>query len=146
VADLMSHIDQANHNEQCARFLIDDKPEYRDWAITAAFYAAVHLAEASFSTHSDIGHSAIAKDKRKDEGIHDYRERKIRELARSAYRSYKKLREASQHARYLALKERSQTHQEMMEYYSVSDVRRFIERDLTKVREELAKAFGVNLD
>ena len=62
----MSHIDQANHNEQCAQFLIDDSPQFRDWAITAAFYSAVHLAEASFSTRSDIGHSATAKDRGKD--------------------------------------------------------------------------------
>jgi len=142
----MSHIDQANHNEQCARFLIDDAPEYRDWAITAAFYAAVHLAEASFFTHSDIGHSATAKDRGGAE-IHRYREGKIRELANSAYPSYRKLREASQHARYLARSRGSSTtHQSMMDYYGESVVRNFIEKDLPKVRDELEKAFGVNLD
>ena len=49
MADLADHINQAKHNEACAAHLLSEKT-YRDWAITATFYAAVHFAESAFNS------------------------------------------------------------------------------------------------
>jgi hypothetical protein len=142
VADLIDHIHQAQHNEECANFLIRDKPNYRDWAITAAFYAAVHLVEACFTSRGDIGHTEMAQDRGNKE-MHQYREDKVRELARPAYNSYRKLREASRFVRYIAKDKAG--HRFALDYYDKNAAHKLITIDLPNIRTELAKAFGINL-
>ncbi|MBP8972983.1 MAG: hypothetical protein KBH93_03840 [Anaerolineae bacterium] len=136
MADLISHIEQARHNEECANFLLENAPEFRDWAITAAFYAAVHLVEACFTSRRDIGHTETARDRAQDEEKHRYRARKVRELARGAYDSYKDLYEASSNVRYLT---------KPIEYYDQEAAQKFVRKHLLNVRTELEKAFGLNL-
>lgn len=145
MADLVDHVRQAAHNEACAKFLLHDKPEYRDWAITAAFYSAVHLVEACFSTMQEIGHTETADDRADDEGKHQFRERKVRELARGAHKSYRKLREASYNVRYIP-KVAAGGGQVALDYYDEQAARLFIERDLSTIRMELQSAFGIRLD
>jgi len=144
VADRDSHINQAKHNKACANLLLEKSPEYRDWAITAAFYAAVHLAEACFTSHDSILHTDTASDRGEKEGMHGYRARKVRELAPDAYVSYRKLREASSNVRYLT-KLGSGGKQIAVDYYDESAARILIQGDLQKILTELEKAFGVNL-
>jgi len=139
VADLISHIEQAKHNEKCAVFLIDTAPKYRDWAITAAFYAAVHLVEACFTTQKAIGHTESAPDRGNQEK-HSYRIKKIRHLAPDAYKSYKRLFDASYNVRYL---NNSGSHglTSAAQYYSEATVRKLVKEHLSVVRTELEKAF-----
>lgn len=143
MADLISHINQANHNENCANFLIDTAPQFRDWAITAAFYAAVHLAEACFTTQRDIGHTESAPD-RGDVEKHTYRREKVRLLARGAYGSYKRLFDASFAVRYLE-RSGSGIHTSAAQYYNVPAVRKLVKEHLPVVRTELEKSLNVNL-
>lgn len=56
MALLADHIRQANHNQECAKFMLGDTT-MRDWAITAAFYSAIHFVEAGFTTIAAIEHS-----------------------------------------------------------------------------------------
>jgi hypothetical protein len=143
VSDLLSHIEQANHNENCAKHLLTQpKAPFRDWAITAAFYCAVHLAEACFSTRNDIGHTDTAPDRGSEEK-HHYRSRKIRELAsKSAYQSYRKLSEASYHVRYLAMTNKDR--QTILEYYGAKEARQLV-GSLPEIRAELQSTFGIKL-
>lgn len=136
MADFIAHITQAKHNERCANYLLENAPEFRDWAITAAFYAAVHLVEACFTSRHDIGHTETALDRAQDEEKHRYRARKVKELARGAYDSYKGLYEASSNVRYLT---------KPIEYYDQEAARKFVRKHLLNVRTELEKAFGLNL-
>jgi hypothetical protein len=144
VTDLVSHIEQAKHNEKCAYFLMEKAPEFRDWAITAAFYAAVHLVEACFTSRSEIGHTEVAQDRASNEEKHRFRSRKVRELANNAYPSYRKLFEASYNVRYLT-KSSSGGQQSAIQYYDEAAARKLVHEDLVKVRTELEKAFELNL-
>jgi hypothetical protein len=138
VPDLPAHVAQAKHNEQCANFLlIQEHARYRDWAITAAFYAAVHLAEACFTTIPKTARTGSAADLA-DEGKHTYRQRKIKELAFPAWRSYRKLQDASYNLRYLA-------RSDWRAYYNAEAARLLIQDHLPRVRFELERAFGVVL-
>lgn len=136
MADFIAHITQAKHNERCANYLLENAPEFGDWAITAAFYAAVHLVEACFTSQRDIGHTETALDRAQDEEKHRYRARKVKELARGAYDSYKGLYEASSNVRYLT---------KPIEYYDQEAARKFVRKHLLNVRTELEKAFELNL-
>ncbi|MBK8030904.1 MAG: hypothetical protein IPK17_15705 [Chloroflexi bacterium] len=100
MVDKTSHIAQAHHNQDFADFVLNQTPVHRDWAITAAFYAAVHFTEACFAAVPSIQHTETAPDRGKLDK-HAYRQEKIRKLAPSAYKNYRKLREASQDLRYL---------------------------------------------
>jgi hypothetical protein len=143
VADLISHIDQAKHNEKCANLLLNNAPEFRDWAITAAFYAAVHLVEACFSSRSDIGHTEKAPDRGKTQE-HVYRLNKVKALAGSrAFRSYQKLFNASLDVRYLTKSSRGRL--TAVDYYDDAAVRSLVQVTLPEVRTELEEAFGLNL-
>ncbi len=136
--DVLDHIAQANHNRQCAgEFLA----RYRDWAITATFYAAVHLVEAGL-TATDIGHS----DSRRPEGEmpHDYRERLVRErFGDTCYKCYRKLRTASYNVRYLVLSQNKPG--VALDYYSQDSAKGFLEKELPQIRREIEKVTGINL-
>jgi hypothetical protein len=138
LADLPAHIKQAKHNQACASFLlVDPQSAFRDWAITTAFYAAVHYAEACFTT-CDIGHTPEGAN------AHAMRAAEIRTRASKAWVSYRKLQTASYELRYLAgTLEAIQTWQSV---YTDESARRLVQRDLEIVKVELAKAFGVSLD
>ncbi len=143
MADLISHVDQAKHNEECANFLLNKAPEFRDWAVTAAFYAAVHCVEACFSSRSDIGHTETAPDRGKTQE-HVYRLKKVRTLAGSrAFRSYQKLFNASLDVRYLT--KSSGGRLTAVDYYDDAAVRSLVQVTLPEVRIELERAFGLKL-
>lgn len=140
VADLITHIKQAKYNQNCARLLVEKHPTFRDWAITATFYSAIHYAEAAFTVASDIGHTEKAHGK---EEQHTFRQRIILERApHSAYKSYRKLREASSTVRYL----QTDKPDVALDYYDDKAASEFLSRDLPAVRSGLATAFKVNLD
>ena len=144
MSDLLSHIKQAQHNAACARFLLKEPVLYPDWAITAAFYAAVHFVEASFTTRNEIGHTETTQDRAPKEEKHSYRLRKIRELAQPAWRSYRNLFDASYNVRYLT-HGGSQSGQVANRYYSERAVKELVNVDLLTIQKQLEIAFRVNL-
>jgi hypothetical protein len=119
-----SHELQAQHNEALATTLVA-ADDFRDWACTASFYAAVHYFEAFLAANPtacrhpeatalviDHSESTIPQDitGRRKYSPHVWREELIRHnRSRQTWRSYRQLRESSQIARYhtdLALKPR----------------------------------------
>ncbi len=137
--DVPDHISQAIHNRQCAaKFLAG----CRDWAITAAFYAAIHYVEAGLVA-TEVEHSNISCPP--DEALHDYRQRMVQEkFGDVCFRSYRKLRQASWSVRYLT---KSMTNPgTALSYYSQDDVKRFLEVELPTIKDEIHRAVGVNLD
>jgi hypothetical protein len=143
MANFIDHVNQAKHNLHCANKFFTGI-NCRDWAITAAFYSAVHFAEAGFDTIDDIQHSE--KKKPADETHHAFRTRVVKEeFGRQCWESYRKLSEASHNVRYLGLWLQSDREGTAFSYYSQSDVKQFIKKDLEKVRTEIQTKTGFNL-
>lgn len=101
MADIIEHIWQARHNEECAQFILSTEPKYRDWAITAAFYAAIHWAEACFTTlptQTDSEKSSEAN----EENAHRRRAIKVQNAVPGVtFKKYRKLQNACWNVRYL---------------------------------------------
>lgn len=141
MADLIEHLKQAQHNASCAAKLLNEKV-YRDWAITATFYAAIHFAEAGFTT-TDVVHSENKGSQ--SESPHDVRERLIRDkFGQACWRSYRKLREASRNVRYLP-NWQTKTGATALDYYQHADAEKFLKVDLPLIREEIQKTTKINL-
>lgn len=51
------HISKAEHNERFAQKVDQTLPSYRDWAVTAYFYSALHYVEAYLATRIPPIHS-----------------------------------------------------------------------------------------
>lgn len=140
MAALIDHVKQAKHNAACAAKLLGENV-YRDWAITATFYAALHFAEAGFAA-TDVGHSENRGSQA--ETPHDVREGLIREkFGNVCWRSYRKLREASRNVRYLP---NWQTKIDTaLDYYQHADAARFLNTELPRIQEEIQKTTKVDL-
>lgn len=97
------HVKQAEHNGSLATKLVSVSPiEYKDWAITIAFYAAIHYVEAYLA----IGgvHSEKQVDGKTYKSGHDYRASNIdRILSSNAAESFLLLYRLSRMLRYLEL-------------------------------------------
>jgi hypothetical protein len=142
VADFIDHIRQAKHNQECATAIMTHMPKFRDWAITATFYAAVHLAEAGF-TRVSVQHSDVTKPS--NENPHDYRQRMVKDnFGNDCWKRYRKLRIASQTVRYLA-DWQSNPGKEGMDYYSEAGAEKFLKEDLPYLTVEIGKITGTNL-
>ena len=141
MANLPDHVAQAKHNLDCAeKFLQGGGCD--DWAITAAFYSAVHFAEAGFAM-TEIEHTESSCPD--GEEPHAYRARAIKEnFGVPCWKSYRKLREASFNVRYLALWKSGRIGT-ALGYYSPNDASQFVKQDLLTVRREIQKS-GVNLN
>jgi hypothetical protein len=100
------HKAQAQHNERLALDLLE-RPPFHDWAITAAFYAAVHYAEWSFylrETHHTETSIPLGSDGRFTLSPHQWRERLLhRQLDKQSFMDYRQLKQSSETARYLSL-------------------------------------------
>ena len=140
MADFIDHVGQAKHNLSCAKKFLDDN-RCRDWAITAAFYSALHFVEAGF-TITNIIHTDLNRPQ--NESPHTFRMREIKnEFGKKCWFSYRKLFDASYNVRYLALWN-SKTG-EALSYYSQNDVKSFIENELGVIRREIQTISGLDL-
>lgn len=106
MADKAVHLAQAKHNEQLAGKLLEDPP-FQDWAITAAFYSAVHYIEG-FLFDRPEQHTETSIPVRDDgefaHTAHVWREKLVeRRLGRAAHKAFRTLHVASEQARYLSL-------------------------------------------
>lgn len=105
MADFEIHISQAKHNEEVAKKLVNEPP-YHDWGITAAFYAAIHYFEAWLylqpEQHTETS-IPIDEEGKLKYTPHAWREELIKnKLNEDAFESFRKLRVASETARYLS--------------------------------------------
>jgi hypothetical protein len=142
MASLVDHLRQAQHNEALAGDLTSHGGlKYRDWLITISFYAAVHYVEAFFTTLPAIGHTESSCPA--GQGRHRFRQDKVREhLNKTAWDSYRKLRNASEDVRYLL--SRFGKVGTGPDYYDSNDAERFFRRDLTAVRDAVAEHINVS--
>ncbi len=138
MASLQAHLRQARHNESLARQLLASL-EYKDWIITATFYAAIHYVEAAFFQNPKIVHTEISKPRNYKGSYHDYRTEMILEnYSFKVWQSFRKLYEQSRIARYLHFPaEREFLEKPVQEYFSNSDVKGFFQRDLATIRQSL---------
>ena len=83
-----THRSQAEHNERLARGLILLSPPFTDWAVTACFYAALHLVDSYFAR---LGSHP---------STHGRREREIRNHLPRIEHHYLRLKQYSLDARY----------------------------------------------
>ena len=137
MADIIEHIWQARHNEECARFILNEGPKFRDWAITAAFYAVVHWAEACFTTLP----KQTIQEKQADsneENAHKVRAAKIqRAVSTLTFTKYRKLQNACWNVRYLG-------QGPWQKQYNFDTAQEFVNM-VPDIRDELLKAFRVRL-
>lgn len=135
-----AHIDQAKHNRNFAKQLLQVAPEFRDWAVIAAFYAAVHYVEACFYEVPAIKHS--------DHRANPHNFRKV-ELAKCSskelYLHYNLLFEAAHKARYLQSAMTRSSAVASLRLISTDAARTLIEVDLPTVQELLEKEYHVKL-
>lgn len=144
------HYSQAGHNCKLAAKLINEPP-YHDWGITAAFYSAIHYFECWLyqeETENSKKHTETSIPKGNNDKLicspHSWREKLIeKKLSKNAFKAYRKLREASETARYLSLYrvgcESSQNWLNIpaSEYFSAQEARRLVNNDLKIFIEEL---------
>lgn len=140
MADFIDHVNQAKHNLMCAeKFLANS--QCRDWAITAAFYSALHFVEAGFTT-TNILHTDFRRPQ--DESLHTYRMRQVKDkYGKECWLSYRKLFDASYNVRYLAL-----WNSQMggaLDYFNHNDAKNFIEKELGVIRREVQTISGIDL-
>jgi len=90
------HVVQANHNLELAEELVARNPlKFKDWAIIAAFYSAVHFIEAF---RANLGsHSRNHEDRLKF--VRDNAERKIEFKFKRLYQNSRSLRYLLNHGK-----------------------------------------------
>lgn len=82
------HLDQYAHNIAAAQLLAES--ELWDWAVTALFYSALHLAQAYIVRSGIVAESHRARNRRMLEMVE----------VRPIVNSYRTLQDESEHARY----------------------------------------------
>lgn len=113
--NVRNHLRQASRNDSIARNYLarGGSWEWRQWAITAAFYAAVHLALALSFKRADP--------RRPPERFHDFYSRMIRQFAPRQSPAYERLKTAAMATRYHLYMPPRRT------------VNRLVNRDLAKI-------------
>lgn len=101
MANKSQHLVKAQRNEDLARRLGTESPlQYPDWAITTAFYSALHYFEAALTDkpeqHVRLDHQL----KKPKMGIHDWTIKLLMVHFPAAEDAYRKLYDNSRVARY----------------------------------------------
>ena len=146
MADYRVHLSQAKHNEEVASKLVNEPP-YHDWGITAGFYSAIHYFECWLfnreEKHTETS-IPIGEDGKFLYTPHAWREKIIeKSLSKEAFKSFRKLRDASETARYLSLYRASPGVQPAWidkpasEYFSQDDAKSLVEKSLKIFKSEL---------
>jgi len=146
MADFATHLIQADHNTEVAKKL-SKEPPFHDWAVTASFYAAIHLFEAwLFHRPEKHAETSIPRDAngRMEVSVHSWRERLIeRNLSKAHFQAFRLLRDSSETARYLTLYRMGSSGSPSWismgawDYLKPSDVKDMVEEDLRDLREGL---------
>jgi len=105
-----NNLNHAKHNEQVCNYL-NKKPEFSDWIITTAFYAALHYVRHKIipyvktdlsgnrRTFSDF-ESLFENFRKEQEGRHGFQKRFVEENLHIIRFEYQRLHELCQNARY----------------------------------------------
>ena len=131
---LLAHLWQARHNEKLAKELVDSLT-YKDWAVTTAYYTAIHYIEAAFSQDSDILHTEYRIPCGSKRSMHSIREELVLEHYSKAWEALRKLHTQSNIARYLNTERRVFMEVPVQDYFSDTDVRSFFTRDLPTIKQ-----------
>ena len=132
------HWTQAEHNQALALSLL--VPPNHDWAITVAFYSAIHYFEAWLfyqpEQHSEVNIPAAVK------SVHTRRDQLIQKyLPRATAIAFRKLRTASETSRYLSapggVSGSGFLTNTAFDYFSPSAAKSLVERDLADVFSKL---------
>jgi hypothetical protein len=134
MANLVDHMNQAEHNQELAEQLDQDQSlQHWDWLITISFYAAVHYVEAFLEGVPSIGHTETAC---KKNNLHAFRKKAVlKHLGRDCFRSYRDLLEASYAVRYLGRAIKHRKPGIATTYYTRQDASEMLNKDLKKIRE-----------
>jgi hypothetical protein len=146
MADYGIHLSQAKHNEEVAKKLVKEPPCH-DWGITAAFYAAIHYFECWLynreEKHTETS-IPVGEDGKFLHTPHAWREKLVeRNLCKEAFKSFRKLRDASETARYLSFHrihpgiKPSWIDKPAPAYFSPKDAVNFVEKVLSNFKFEL---------
>ena len=145
MADYVIHVLQAEHNEKTAKKFAFSPPHH-DWGITAAFYSAIHYFESwLFYTkykHTETSIPIDNKGKLKYTA-HAWREKIVTdEFTRKSFKAFRKLRDASETARYLSFSRVGRSNISWLDkpasqYFKPQDAQKIIEKDLQILKKEL---------
>ena len=144
-----AHINQARHNEALARELVNGGYRYRDWAVIAAFYAAIHYFEARLHnqpsfTHPNAGMPIVHTDDSIPPNLrggrpspHVWREELLRHnCTPGTRRAYQRLRFASETARYHRL-DTGEIQSTAHDHFTNREVDRYLSTHLATVKTGL---------
>lgn len=135
MADLLSHVEQSKHNKRIAHALLQD-PICRDWAVTAAFYSALHRAQAGFVYLSET----LPEDQAGPGSVHTKRQAMVRQLfGRTCFLKYRLLREASNNVRYIPGYNGTNNPPSHC-YVDHATARQMFDQDLQTIYDEIIKA------
>ncbi len=99
------HLEQADSNEKLAQILCDGDGHY-DWAVTVAFYSALHYFEAYLVRK---GHNTVLESEKAETGAHKIRRKKAKQLLPDEQAAiYIKLQQQSESARYFPRETKNQ--------------------------------------
>ena len=139
------HLDQARHNEETENHLLKSG-RYHDWGVTAAFYAAIHFYEGwlyktNVEPKKKHSETSIPRDQKgkMETSVHGWRESNIRNLGNAAFKSYRKLKVASETARYLSVPNITPPFAQQIAPLQITpiDAKAYIEQDLSLFKKEL---------
>lgn len=137
MANLIDYISQANHNKACAQALATGG-RFKDWAITAAFYAALHYVESGLES-TGLQHSQKSCPDRV--ALHSHRESLVKTSFPACWRQYRNLHEACDNVRYLLINRSGNA----TSYYTQEEVNDFISVDLRRVQDVIERVAGRSL-
>lgn len=141
MASIQVHIAQANHNENLATELANNLLQYRDWIITVSFYAAIHYVEAKLYQIPNVLHTDTSipmhADGRSQYGFHGWRKFLINKHFHAAFKSFRKLDEASRIVRYLVDPSRQHLAIAGQQYFSEQETKNFLFICLKDVKSAL---------
>ena len=138
MGSFIDHLNQAKHNIACAEEFLDNCDCY-DWAVTAAFYAALHFVEAGF-TCTPVGHTETHRPSRKQP--HTHRLEMVKDhFGTPCWKHFRKLYNASLQVRYLDVSKAGIA----TDFLKITDARRFVTGNLAEVRKEVHNKSGLDL-
>lgn len=119
---------------------------FHDWAITVCFYAAIHFVEARlFYMHFQHTETSVPLNQQGELEYtpHRWREKMVRDnFAMPVWRSFRKLRENSEQARYLSFRQGATSPPNFLsspatEFFRPEDARKLYDKELKEIKTSL---------
>jgi hypothetical protein len=141
MAEPITHEKQAQHNEKIATKLVNSP--FIDWAVTCAFYSALHYVESKLIDHPKAGHSEkkfeelkeTMQEQLKIKSVHAYREFMVGQLFPNVRTQYSQLRYMREAVSYIEKSNKKCG----FEFITPATAKKAIQ-DLKEIRDEVKKA------